>query len=93
MRCNIVLYNLLEVGSSGLTIIQEEPAEMERVVATRAYKLHHPKCGNTWVYKGKSPFFATCTWCGLKISVDKHRVDNLTGNGHGKGVVIDILDR
>jgi hypothetical protein len=67
-----------------LTAIQESTA-VKKVTAIRAYKLHHPKCGNTWVYKGRSPFFATCTWCGLKIFVAKHRIDNLTGNGHGEG--------
>jgi predicted RNA-binding Zn-ribbon protein involved in translation (DUF1610 family) len=69
-------------GSSSLTPIRE--STIEKVTMMRAYKLYHPKCGNTWIYKGKSPFFATCTWCGLKISVDKHRVDNLTGNGDAR---------
>lgn len=80
---SLVLNTRSGVGSSNLTALTE-PLLEENIITTRAY--NYPKCGNTWIYSGKSPFFATCTcWCGLKISVDKHRVDNLTGNGHGHG--------
>ena len=49
----------------------------KKVTPSRAYTLCHRKCGNMWVYRGNSPFLATCTRCGIKISIDKHRMDRL----------------
>jgi predicted RNA-binding Zn-ribbon protein involved in translation (DUF1610 family) len=49
----------------------------KKVTTTRSYTLRHLKCGNTWIYRGKSSFHATCTRCGIKISIEKHRLDKL----------------
>lgn len=94
---SLVLYNQSRVSSSSssssLNAIREPITGAEKVTATLASKLHHPKYRNIWIYRGKSPFFKTRTWCGLQISVDKLWVDNLTGNchgqGHGEGATVD----
>jgi hypothetical protein len=35
------------VGSSSMTAITQSTLE-EKMIITRAHKLHHLKCGNTW---------------------------------------------
>jgi hypothetical protein len=32
------------------------------------------RCQNTWVYHGRNPYVATCTFCKTSISVKKHKV-------------------
>jgi hypothetical protein len=38
-----------------------------------AIKLKCPRCGHEWSYRGKNPWYATCPFCLIKVSIKKYR--------------------
>ena len=45
-------------------------SELERVTTTTA-KLVCQGCGNTWEYKGKNKYYASCSKCKTSVSIKK----------------------
>jgi ribosomal protein S27E len=38
-------------------------------------RLQCKRCGREWVYHGKNPYRARCTYCGTTVMVESSRVD------------------
>jgi hypothetical protein len=32
------------------------------------------KCNNKWLYRGRNPYFAICSWCKSTVQVRKHKL-------------------
>jgi hypothetical protein len=58
---------------------------MKAKLIREEYRLKEPvplecqRCHNQWVYKGKNPFFAICTWCKSTVQIERHKVATATG--------------
>lgn len=37
-------------------------------------KLECPRCHNVWTYKGRNPYHAPCSYCGVNVSINNNQV-------------------
>jgi hypothetical protein len=55
--------------------------------------LRHKRCNNTWLYTGKNPFIATCSFCKGSVAIKKNTItkaqvpQNEKGDYHQQAVV------
>jgi ribosomal protein L37E len=40
-------------------------------------KLRCQRCGRQWVYHGRNPYFALCTFCKTTVSIRKNKIESL----------------
>jgi len=48
---------------------------MSVAVTTNGIPMRCLRDGNTWVYHGKNPYVAACTFCKSSLSIRKNRLD------------------
>jgi ribosomal protein L37E len=40
-------------------------------------KLQCQRCGRQWIYHGRNPYFALCTFCKTTVSIRKNKIESL----------------
>jgi hypothetical protein len=55
------------------------------------------RCQNQWLYRGRNPYFAICTWCKSTVQIERHRVATATAGlsfqGFGHAITAETQEK
>ena len=75
-QINVLQKALANSPGDNLLKIATVPNELDKILQNfKDHSLQCKRCGHEWLYHGKNPDRARCTYCGTTVMVGSSRVD------------------